>query len=525
MIFVSVLDTLRATVKGGDMLTTLDGLVIGSYILLIMAVGSWFGRRQADTRDYFLGGRSVPWWAAGLSVIATETSALTFIGVPAVAYASDWQYIQLVTGSVLARFLLAFVLINVFYRADVFTPYGYLLKRFGPGTKNAAAVVFIFGRIFASSFRLLGFAIAIKVVLSVPLSTAILITGIAAIIYTFLGGIRAVIWTDVVQGATFMLGGGLSIYFLLRGIPGGWEGFLSVAREHGKLTALDLGFRWDDPYNIVSGLVGGLFLTMATHGTDHDMVQRMLTCRNSGEGQRSIVLSGILVLPVVVTFLLVGSLLFAYYKLVQVPYELPSQYKYIFPTFILHGLPAGLSGFVVAGLVAAAMSSLDSALSALASTSVVDLYRPYIRRDAPESHYLKVSRILTVLWGAVLVGVAMSVGATEDILAAGLGVMTLFYGSLLGVFLLARFTRRGNTITNGIGMALSVLLLTFLNHKTAILEALGTTRGWLYELDIAWPWFTVIGTALTFCVGALGRRKQVPFRVEFRPVQEGPALR
>lgn len=494
------------------MLTTLDVVVLFLYVLLIMAIGSWFGRRQTNTQDYFLGGHRIPWWAAGLSVIATETSALTFIGVPAVAYASDWQYLQLAIGSVLARFLLAFILINVFYTSKVFTPYGYLLKRFGAGTKNTAAMVFIFGRAFASSFRLLGFAIAIKVVLSVPLSTAILLTGIAAVIYTYLGGIRAVIWTDVLQGATFMFGGGLVIYVLIRNIPGGWEHFLSVARVSNKLITFDSGFdasgfKWGDAYNLITGLIGGCFLTMATHGTDHDMVQRMLTCKSSKDGQRSIILSGLLTFPVVITFLLVGSLLFVYYKTVPVSYALPDQYKYIFPTFILRGLPAGLSGLVIAGLVAAAMSSTDSALSALASTTVVDLYRPYVKRDAPESHYLRVSRLFTALWGVVLIGVALSVGTTEDILAAGLGVMTLFYGSLLGVFLLARFTERGNTLTNGIGMAGSILLLTFLNHKTALLTTFGVTQGWVFDLNIAWPWFTVIGTLVTFGIGAIGKRK------------------
>jgi len=497
------------------MLAFPDIVVLVLYCAIIVAVGAWFGRRQANMQDYFLGGRRIPWWAAGLSIIATETSALTFIGAPATAYATDWQYFQLAIGSVLARFLLAFLLINVFYTSKVFTPYGYLQKRFGDGTKNAAAGVFILGRVFASAFRLLGFAIAIKVVLNLPLSMAILITGVVAVLYTYLGGIRAVIWTDVLQGAVFMGGACITIYFLIKGIPGGWGGFMAVSEASHKLLTFDSGFdaggfKWNDAYNLVTGFIGGCFLTLATHGTDHDMVQRMLTCKDSKGGRRSLVLSGLLNFPVVVIFLLIGSLLFVYYRTVPVSYALPEQYKYIFPTFIVRGLPVGLSGLIIAGLVAAAMSSLDSALSALASTTVVDFYRPYIRRDASEAHYLKVSRGLTVFWGAVLVGVALSVGATEDILAAGLGVMTLFYGSLLGVFLLARFTERGNTLTNTTGMALSILFLVFLNNKAAILTALGITEGGLFEVNIAWPWFTVIGTLVTFGIGAMGRKRSRP---------------
>ncbi|MBT3341869.1 MAG: sodium/solute symporter [Gemmatimonadetes bacterium] len=494
-------------------MTGIDWAVIAVYLAATIGMGAWLGRKQDDLEDYYLGGRNIPWWAALLSMVATEASAATFLGAPEQGLTRDLTYLQFSIGTVAARFVLASVFIAAFYRLRVFTVYGYLTTRFGVPTQGTTAAVFLLGRLFASGARLFIAAIAIEVATGLDMRSSIVLLGIVAVAYTLFGGIKAVVWTDVLQ-AIVLIGGGVIALVHLYGITplsGGeiW-GFLS---EHEKLRVFDLDWRTVqgdlaflyNPYHILPAVIGGFFLTMATHGTDHDMVQRLLTCRDSADGQRSLWVSGFVSVVVTCLFLGVGLLLFVYlqhlapsHPMAERASELAAQGRngHVFLYYIVDVLPVGVGGLVLAAVFAAAMSSLDSAMSAMSATFVSDFYRPFFRPEADQRHYLRVGRWATGVVGVLLVGVALMVvhyyeaNPDTDLLSIALGVMTFFYGALLGIFLLGFMTRtRGNTISNALG-ALASMVTVFLIKS-------GTGLGW--------PWFIVIGTLIAFGVAFAGR--------------------
>lgn len=492
-------------------MTLYDWLAILLYLGSTIAIGLWLSRKQEDLDDYFLGGRSIPWWAALLSMVATETSAATFLGAPEQGYVRDMTYLQFSIGTIAARFVLASVFIAAFYRLRVFTVYGFLTERFGSPTRTTTACVFLLGRLFASGARLFIAAIAIEVATGLSMHWSIVLLGVVAVAYTFFGGIKAVIWTDVLQ-AIVLVGGGVIAFFSLVGdIPlsfGETVGFLS---DHGKFRIFDFGTDGDvwgflsNPYHVVPAVIGGFFLTMATHGTDHDMVQRLLTCRESRDGERSLWVSGLVSVLVTTLFLGVGQMLFVYVRHLPAgdPMGIAAEMLgdsgkngHFFLHYIVSGLPTGVTGIVLAAVFAAAMSSLDSAMSAMSATFVTDIYRPHFRRDAHERHYLLTGRLSTVVIAALLVGVALMVvhyyeaNPATDLLSIALGVMTFFYGALLGVFLVGFMTRdRGNTWTNAAGAALSIVLVVLVKQTTSV----------------GWPWFIVLGTLVTFAVACVGR--------------------
>ena len=494
-------------------MTGIDWAVIAVYLAATIGMGAWLGRKQDDLEDYYLGGRNIPWWAALLSMVATEASAATFLGAPEQGLTRDLTYLQFSIGTVAARFVLASVFIAAFYRLRVFTVYGYLTTRFGVPTQGTTAAVFLLGRLFASGARLFIAAIAIEVATGLDMRSSIVLLGIVAVAYTLFGGIKAVVWTDVLQ-AIVLIGGGVIALVHLYGITplsGGeiW-GFLS---EHEKLRVFDLDWRTVqgdlaflyNPYHILPAVIGGFFLTMATHGTDHDMVQRLLTCRDSADGQRSLWVSGFVSVVVTCLFLGVGLLLFVYlqhlapsHPMAERASELAAQGRngHVFLYYIVDVLPVGVGGLVLAAVFAAAMSSLDSAMSAMSATFVSDFYRPFFRPEADQRHYLRVGRWATGVVGVLLVGVALMVvhyyeaNPDTDLLSIALGVMTFFYGALLGIFLLGFMTRtRGNTISNALS-ALASMVTVFLIKS-------GTGLGW--------PWFIVIGTLIAFGVAFAGR--------------------
>ena len=487
-----------------------DWLAILLYLSATIAIGLWMSRKQEDLDDYFLGGRTIPWWAALLSMVATETSAATFLGAPEQGYIRDMTYLQFSVGTIAARFVLASVFIAAFYRLRVFTVYGFLTARFGAPTQTTTASVFLLGRLFASGARLFIAAIAIEVATGLSMQWSIILLGIVAVAYTWFGGIKAVIWTDVLQAIVLVGGGTIALFSLLGDVPltvGETVDFLS---DHGKFRIFDFGDGggWailSNPYHVVPAVIGGFFLTMATHGTDHDMVQRLLTCRESREGQRSLWMSGLVSVLVTTLFLGVGQMLFVYVQHLPVgdPMAIAAatlaesgKNGHFFLHYIVSGLPAGVTGLVLAAVFAAAMSSLDSAMSAMSATFVTDIYRPHFRRDAGQRHYLLVGRLSTAVIGVLLVGVALLVvhyyeaNPATDLLSIALGVMTFFYGALLGIFLIGFMTRdRGSSLTNAIGAAASILLVILVKQTTSV----------------GWPWFIVIGTLVCFGVAFAGR--------------------
>ncbi len=513
----------------------LDWLVILVYLGGVTALGLWVGRRESGLEDYFLAGRNIPWWAALLSLLATEISAATFLGAPEQGYTRDLTYLQFGIGSILARFVLAFLFIEVYYHLKVYTVYGFLASRFGNSSKSCASATFLLGRLLAGGSRLFIAALAVKVVTGYDMRISICLLGGLALLYTLVGGIRAVIWTDVVQAIVLILGVVVciaSLYSAVAMSPGELYIYLG---DHDKMrlfdTASGAGALFSNPYHVVPAVLGGFFLTMATHGTDQSMIQRLLTCRSSASSRFSMVASGFLGVGVTVLFIIVGLLLYvlvsrglAEPELMQTAAELKADGKNgdFFLHYIVQALPPGVSGLMIAAVLAAAMSSLDSELNAMSGAIVNDFYRPMFRSQASDAHYLEAARNFTLLCGALLIALAVAIAdfyetnPHTDLLSIALGVMTLFYGGLLGVFLVGLLTRRrGSNRTNIIALVSSTLLIITISYKQKILPALGLYSpdqpgplDWFYSFQLAWPWFIVLGTAVTFTIAALGMTAQ-----------------
>lgn len=487
-------------------MTNYDWVAVVLYLAGTIGIGLWLSRKQENLDDYFLGGRAIPWWAALLSMVATETSAATFLGAPEQGYTRNMTYLQFSIGTIAARFVLASVFIAAFYRLRVFTVYGYLTTRFGAPTQTTTAAVFLLGRLFASGARLFIAAIAIEVATGLSMRNSIVLLGVVAVAYTWVGGIKAVIWTDVVQAILLVGGGVIALFYLFSDVPLTVGQSLAFLSEHDKFRIFDIGGSWlSNPYHIVPAVIGGFFLTMATHGTDHDMVQRLLTCRESRDGQRSLWVSGLVSVVVTTLFLGVGQMLFVYVQ--HLPAGDPmgiaadmladsGRNGHFFLHYIVSALPVGVTGLVLAAVFAAAMSSLDSAMSAMSATFVSDIYRQHVKPQGEEGHYLWVGRLSTVVIGVLLVGVALLVvhyyeaNPQTDLLSIALGVMTFFYGALLGIFLLGFLSRdRGNTWTNTVGALSSIVAVILVKQTT----------------EVGWPWFIVIGTLVTFTIAYTGR--------------------
>ncbi len=499
-----------------------DLCVLGGYFLAILAVGVWFGRGERTTDDFFLGGRRQPWLIVGLSIVATEVSALTFIGVPADAFNGDWSYLQMYAGAFLGRMLIIWLLLPAFYGGSVTTVYEYLGQRFGPGTRTTASLMFFASRILGSGIRLLAASIAIAVVFQWSLTWVIIGCAAVAIAYTTFGGIKAIIWTDALQAFVFLGGGVAVVLFFALSTDGGLSALVSRASESEKLHVVTWSL---DPNNVRSFWVltiHATILNMAALGTDQDLTQRMLTCPDLRRGQRSLLLNAFMGLPIVCLFLLIGSLIWSYFEQagVVLPPDVIKSRNQIFPHFIAHVLPRGygIKGLLVAGIFAAAMSSLDSALGAMSSTAVTDFYRPLNRfmrrgRVAPagangsDERELLIARGLTLFFGVVLACVAIAFQEHDDLLWEAFKWVGLIVGGMLGVFLLGVTTKhRGHDVANVAAMLTSVIGLVLIKHYQ---EATSVVY-------IAWPWWVVIGTGWTFGVGACFRTRDAR-RTEPRP--------
>lgn len=481
-----------------------DLLVLGLYFAAIGGIAWRMGKPERDSEDFIVGGRQVPWPAVLLSVMATEISAVTFLAVTGTGFESNLTYLQFGIGSIAGRVVVAIIFLRAYYTTRCLTVYGYLAIRFGETTRYTATGVFLISRLVAAAIRLSLAAIGFHVLLDIPFLWTLGAFTLVAIAYTSWGGIKAVIWTDVVQAVVF-IGGGLAA-FLWIGAEIGFGNIFSTAGESDKLTLLRLAPEagasqpwWNDAGLFYLAFVNGFIMIIASLGTDQDLTQRLLTCKRVGEAQRSVILSGVFGIPVAGLFLLVGLAIYAYARL-HPEWMLPTnaegvvQSSQVFAAFIRDVLPAGLRGLLVAGIFASAMSSIDSAMSALASSAMSDLYRPLIRRNASERHYLRVARIGVAVFGSLLLLIAWSVRDTPNFLWLALGVAGIPAGTLLGIFLLGLTTRRGNDRWNLVAMVSGLLLSTLL--FTAI------RMGWI---GLAWPWVVIIGTTWTFAIGFLGK--------------------
>jgi SSS family solute:Na+ symporter len=465
-------------------LTWADYLVIGGYLAAITAFGSWFGRFQKTTRDYFLTDRSVPWWAVCFTVVATETSTLTFIGIPAAAYAGNMTFLQLAVGYVIGRIIVSLLFIPAYFRGDLFTSYELLQRRLGSRVKVLSAVIFLVTRSLADGIRLYATALVIAVVTDVPVTLVIIVLGAAMIVYTARGGVSAVIWTDVVQMFVYIAGAALVAYALLERIQGGWPAILEAGRAAGKFTVLDLSLDLSRPYTLWAGVLGGIALTLSTHGTDQFLVQRLLSARSAREAARGLVLSGFIVFAQFIVFLLIGIMLFVYYEQVPLPQPL-TRTDEILPLFVVNSLTHGVAGFIVAAIVAAALSP---SLNAMAATTVNDFYLRYVRPDADQRTQMRVSRLATVGWGIVQLLIAIGAQWMErSVLDAGLAVLSFASGSVLGAFLIGTLMRRISERDALLGMIAGLAVMT-------------VVWGWT---TVAFTWYVLIGATTTCFVAWL----------------------
>lgn len=482
----------------------LDYVIVVVYLAGVTLAGILLSKNQHTTKDYFLGGKQMAWWSVGFSIVASETSTLTFISVPGLAYQTNLHFLQLVFGYFIGRVLVSVLFIPAYYRGDLETAYDFLGRRFGMPLRKFTSTVFIVTRVLASGVRLFATAIPVHIITGLDYASSILVIGVFTILYTYLGGLKAVVAMDVVQLFIYLSGAVASMVLILHHLPGGWSDVAGFATA-GKANKFEIvnafwGGSFIDflssPYTLLGGLLGGTFLTMASHGTDQLLVQRLLGCRSKGESQRALMLDASMIVLQFAFFLVLGLCLFAYYGGVPIAQLGLRSSDEVFPKFIVESLPTGLAGLVIAGVLASAMGTLSSSISSLASSTYLDLFRLSARGQALTAPAeLRWSRILTLVWGIVLVGGAMLFTDTRNpVVELGLKIASFTYGGLLGTFFLGLLFRNTGERDAFVG------LLAGLIAMGAVLEF---TR-------IDFTWHTLIGCLVTIAAGnlssLLGRR-------------------
>jgi len=465
----------------------LDLAIVIAYLLAVTALGMRFRRGQQNATDYFLGGRTAPWWALAFSIVATETSTLTIIGTPAIAYGGNLTFLQLVFGYLIGRVLIVLLLLPGYFRGEFFTAYALIEKRFGERMRAVAASTFLITRAIAEGVRVSAIALVVSVVLGTSEKLAVVIVIALTVLYTFEGGMKAVIWTDVAQLLLYLTGSAVTFFVLLHRIPGGWSEVTQVAAAAGhKLQVLDFSWNLSAKYTFWSGLIGGAFLTMATHGTDQIIVQRLLAAKSERDSRRALLASGVIVLVQFIVFLLIGVLLyvFAQHSPLLTPGERADR---ILPLFLVREMPIGLAGLLLASIVAVAMSNASGSLNSLAASSVLD-FAKLRGRSADPARFLRLSRGMTLFWGLVLMGFGFV--KWGPLLEAGLTVASLPFGSLLGLFLLGTFDRGANARGALAGMIVGLAAILCIFRFT----------------NVAFTWFFMIGSIVTFVVGSIASR-------------------
>lgn len=480
-------------------LRPLDLSIVAVYLAGITAFGIHFRRPQRTLRDYFLAEREIPWWAIALSIVAAETSTLTIISIPGLAYDTNLGFLQLVLGYLVGRVVITLVLLPQYFRGEMFTAYQLIERRFGPRLHALTAGLFLLTRAAAEGVRVFAVAIVVGIALGSGDVASIALITLLTLVYTFEGGMRAVIWTDVVQMAIYIGGTIVGLVTILHLVPGGWEAIQATAGAAGKLRVLDFSTALQTPYTFWAGVIGGTFLTTASHGTDQLMVQRLLAARSQRQASLALLSSGLVILFQFTLFLLVGTALYVFYRL-QPPAQAFASSDRIFPTFIVTQMPVGIAGLLIAAILAAAMSNLSAALNSLSATSIVDFYLQR-RQQASESQRVWMSRAATIAWALVLFALALLTLALVTrygghVVEIGLTIASVAYGGLLGVFLLGVLTRRATENGAITGMACGLALNLYLWLGAAHLQA------WL-GFHIAWTWFVTLGTLVTFAVGYL----------------------
>ena len=493
---------------------TLDLVILVAYLVGTVLFGAWFSRSQKNVKDYFVAGERVPWWAIMGSIVATETSTVTFISVPGFAYNADFTFMQLVIGYMIGRVVVTVLFVPLYFRGELLTVYQLLGQRFGSGVRRLASLLFLTTRSLADGFRLFATGLVLAaLLLAMPgveqmatswfpsldptltiIIFSVLVMGVATIVFSYFGGIDAVIWTDVTQLGIYLIGAFVAAFILLGKISGGWDEVIAVGSAADKFKLWD--FTWDitRSYTFWSGLIGGAFLTTATHGTDQLMVQRYLCSSSTQQARVALLTSGAVIFFQFLLFLLIGAMLYVYYT-GHAPAEIASftlngklQTDRIFPHFIVTHLPAGIVGLVIAAIFSAAMSTLSSSLNSSAATAVGDFYLPMTGGKKSDHHYLTVSRVLTVIWGVVQISVAiLAIKLSSRVVDEVLGIASFTNGVILGVFFLGTFTKRVGQKAAFVGIIAGASLMLWIKLQTGV----------------SWQWYVLIGSVATFVTGIL----------------------
>ena len=465
--------------------STLDYAIIIFYLIGITVFGKIIGGKQKTVKDYFIGSQEVPWWVISFSIVAAETSTLTFISIPGLAYLTNLNFLQLTFGYLIGRIIVAQIFLPAYYKGELSTAYSYLQNRFGNKTRSLASVTFLFTRTAADGVRLFATAIPLYLMLDISPGIAIIIIAIVALLYTFTGGVKGVIWVDAIQMLIYIGGAILAVIYLLNNLTGNLGEILSSTEIASKLSVFNLGFDkgfsgfFSQPYTLLSGLIGGAFLSMSSHGTDQLVVQRLLAAKNLDESKKALITTGIIIIFQFALFLFIGVLLFAYYGLLNIKSD------EIFSKFIIEVLPSGVKGIIIAGLFAAALSTLAGSITSLSSSVMLDLYIP-LKKSIDEKQNLLYSKLLTIFWTVMLIFSAfVFMESSKAVVEVALSIASFTYGGLLGTFLLGLSNKKIKQNHAIAGFISAIVIMSFI----------------IFFKVVAWTWFILIGVCVTLFVG------------------------
>lgn len=467
--------------------STIDYWIIAVYLIAIAVFGKIRGGKQKSVKDYFIGSKEVPWWVISFSIVAAETSTLTFISVPGLAYLTNLNFLQLTFGYLIGRIIVAVFFLPAYYKGEISTAYSYLENRFGDKTRSFASIVFLFTRTASDGVRLFATAIPLYLMLNIQPIIAIIIIAIVALLYTYTGGLKGVIWVDAVQMFIYVGGAILAGVVLINNLPGNLSQIFSLPEIAGKLSVFNMGFDkgfsgfFSQPYTLLSGLIGGAFLSMSSHGTDQLIVQRLLAAKNLADSKKAIITSGIVVIFQFTLFLLLGVLLYAYYGSLNIRSD------EIFPKFIIEVIPSGARGIIIAGLFAAALSTLAGSITSLSSSTVMDLYLPF-KKNVDEKKSLFLSKVLTIFWaGMLIISAFIFMESPKAVVELALSIASFTYGGLLGTFLLGLLNKNAKQEDALAGFASGIfVMIAVISLKL-----------------VAWTWYVLVGVIVTLLVGSL----------------------
>ena len=478
-----------------------DWLVIVLYLLGVVALGMWFGRGQKSTRDYFLGSKNIPWWGVGFSIVATETSALTIISVPAMAYGGNISFIQIIIGYVIARIILAIVMVPHYFKGEIYSPYQLLEGAFGQSARKFAGFLFLVSETLGAGVRVYVASIPLNLMLGEkvlsfgtgePILGAIFIFVLVSLVYTYIGGVKAVIWTDAVQFFLFLGGGLFTLFYIPTLIDGGFAATIEQARAGWKLEWFNGEFSLALPFNIWMGVIGATFVVLSSHGAEQLIVQRVLACGTVKDGRKALILSAVVILPMFLMFLMIGAFLWVYYQTHARPLPHITANDYIYPIFMMTAVPHVVKGFLIVAILSAAMSSVSSTLNALASVSTMDFVKAMTKGARSEEFYLRFSKWSTVFWAGALIIVAFLSRKVEYVLNAAFALRGLTSGALLGALFLVLFWKQGRAVPVLVGMAGSFISMIFVSRFEWVVSQAPV----LQTAKIAWPWYTLIGSVI-----------------------------